>query len=49
MDVLCFVLLLVALICFVAAAFGVVARVNLVALGLAFWVAVPLLQSLTGL
>lgn len=49
MHVLYFVLLLISIICFVAASLGVVARVNLVALGLAFWVAVPLLQQLTGL
>lgn len=47
MTALYFVLLLLALVCFVVAAFNVVsARVNLVALGLAFWVAVPFIQML---
>lgn len=32
------ILLILALVCFVAAAFNVAARINLVALGLAFWV-----------
>jgi len=32
------ILLVAALVCFCLAAFGVSARVNLVALGLAFWV-----------
>ena len=39
-----FVLYVLALVCFVLAAFGVpVPRVSLLALGLAFWVLVPLL------
>ena len=37
------VLLVAALICFIAAAIGVSARVNLVAVGLACWVATPLI------
>lgn len=47
MTVLYFVLLLLALVCFVAAAVGVRSpRVELLALGLALWVAVPFLQAL---
>ena len=47
MALLYFVLLLLALVCFVAAASGKVAsRFNLVAVGLALWVAVPLVQTL---
>ena len=37
------VLLVAALICFIAAAIGVSARVNLVAVGLACWVATSLI------
>lgn len=41
------VLLLLGFVCFVIAAFAVpVPRVNLVALGLAFWILVPLLTAL---
>lgn len=41
------ILLLLSFICFVVATFGVaVPRINFVALGLAFWVLVPLLQAL---
>lgn len=41
------VLLLLGFICFVVATFGVIVpRVNLVALGLALWILVPLLQTL---
>lgn len=39
-----FVLLLLAFICFVLAAFGVGARINLLAVGLACWVLVSLLS-----
>lgn len=40
------ILLLLAAACFVAAAFGWAgAKVNLLALGLAFWVAVPLIAA----
>lgn len=47
MTLLYFVLLLLALVCFVAAAFKfVAARVDLVALGLAFAFAVPFIQTL---
>jgi hypothetical protein len=50
MTVLFFVLLLLALICFAAAASGKVAsKYNLVALGLALWVAVPFIETLTKL
>jgi hypothetical protein len=38
-----FLLLLLAFICFVLAAFGVGSRINLVAAGLAFWVVTILL------
>jgi len=34
----------IALVCFVCAAFGVVSRVNLLALGLAFWLLSGLIQ-----
>lgn len=45
MTTIYFLLVLAALVCFVLAAAGVpVRRVSLVALGLAFWVAVPVLQ-----
>lgn len=50
MNVLYFILLLLALICFVASALNrVSSRVNLVALGLALWVAFPLIQQLQSL
>lgn len=40
------ILLLLSFVCFVLAAFGVlVPRVNLVAVGLALWVLVPMLQA----
>lgn len=39
------ILLLISFICFVLAALGLVARVNLVAIGLALWVLVALLTS----
>lgn len=45
MTALYLVLLILSLVCFAVAAFGVVVdRVNLLALGLAFWVLVPLIQ-----
>jgi hypothetical protein len=48
--ILFLILLLLALICFGVAASGrASARVNLVALGLAFWVAVPLIQTIQAL
>lgn len=47
MLVLFFILLLLALVCFAAAAFQVHAsRINLLGLGLALWVAVPFIQTL---
>lgn len=47
MNVLYFVLALLALVCFVAAALGVKSpRVELVALGLAFWVGIVFTQLL---
>lgn len=40
------ILLFLAFVCFVLAAFGVVvSRVNFIALGLALWVLVPMLQA----
>lgn len=42
-------LLLIAFICFVLAAFGVASRVNLIAAGLAAWVATHLLPALMAL
>ena len=39
-----FVLLLLGFVCFVLAAFGVAARINLIAVGLAFWILVSLLS-----
>lgn len=45
--VLYFILLLLAFICFMVSAFQVhVPRVYLIGFGLAFWVAVPLIQTL---
>lgn len=45
MDVLFLILLVLAFVCFGAAAFGVASRVNLMSLGLLFWVLVPLIQT----
>lgn len=47
MDVINFILLLLAIICFTGAAFGIERhpRMSLLALGLAFWVAVPLIAA----
>lgn len=44
MTVIYLVLLLLALVCFLVETFGRSTRLNLLALGLAFWVTVPLLQ-----
>ena len=44
MTALYFVLLLLGFLCFVAAALGLLARMNLVAVGLACWVLVALIQ-----
>jgi hypothetical protein len=50
MTLIYLLLLLAALVCFILAAAGVpVRRISLVALGLAFWVAVPLLQTIRAL
>ena len=51
MTVLYFILLLLAAICFVVAAADrtVHPRVNLIALGLFFWVLVPLIQTVKNL
>lgn len=46
MDVLVLVLLLAAAVCFGLAAFGVAARINLVALGLLCWVLTALIPAL---
>lgn len=43
-----FLLLLAAAICFALAALNVPARVNLLGLGLLFWVLVPLLAAVPG-
>ena len=43
-----FLLYLIALVCFALAAFGVAARINLVAAGLAAWVLVPLIHAWPG-
>jgi hypothetical protein len=43
MEVLIIVLLVLGLICFIAAAAKVVARLDFIALGLAFWILVELL------
>lgn len=46
MDVLLVILLVLGLVCFLVEAFGVVAaRVNLIALGLAAWIAVALINQ----
>lgn len=50
MEILILLLLLAAAVCFGIAAFSRnQPRINLVALGLLLWVAVPLLQTLVGL
>lgn len=50
MLVVFLILLVLSLVCFVVAAAGrAPARVNLVALGLAFWVVVPLIQTIQAL
>jgi lipoprotein signal peptidase len=47
MTVVFLILLLLSLVCFLVAASGrALAQVNLVALGLALWVAVPLIQTI---
>ena len=45
MTTLTLILLVVALVCFLASAAGVPSRVGLVALGLAAWVLVPLIGA----
>lgn len=45
MDLFAFLLYLIAFICFVLAALGVAARLNLVAVGLAAWVLVLLVRA----
>lgn len=59
MDVLYLILYILAAVCFVAAAFvthavttnpqPVYTRVNLVSLGLLFWVLVPLIETIKGM
>jgi hypothetical protein len=50
MALLSLILLLLAALCFIAAASGAaVSRFNLVALGLVFWVLVPLIGAVHGL
>jgi hypothetical protein len=44
MAILFLVLLIAAFLCFLAATFNVAARINLLALGFALWVLVPLIQ-----
>jgi hypothetical protein len=47
MDVIVLLLLILGLVCFLAAAFGATWRtVNLVALGLAFWIATALIAAI---
>ena len=46
MELLTVVLLLIGAVCFALAAFGVAARINLVAAGLLSWILVPLLTAL---
>jgi hypothetical protein len=49
MDVITLLLLLVALVLFLLAAFNVPARVNLIAFGLACWVAVSAIAAMQAL
>jgi ACR3 family arsenite efflux pump ArsB len=49
MDIIALILLIAALVCFLLAALDVPARVNLVALGLLFWVIVPLIAAVKAL
>jgi len=46
--VLTFILLLLGFVCFVLATFGVNARIDLIALGLAFWILVALIGAWPG-
>jgi len=46
MSLLIVILLFVALGCFLAAAFGLAARINLLAFGLACWVATVIIERL---
>lgn len=46
MDVIVLLLLIAGAACFAAAAFGVASRVNLVALGLLFWILTVLVPAL---
>lgn len=45
MSLLILLFLVLALVCFLAATFNVVARINLIALGLAFWVLTVLIEA----
>lgn len=49
MEVLILLLLIAGAICFGLAAFGVAARVNLIALGLMFWILTALIPALDAL
>ncbi len=51
MQILTLILLIAAFLCFLAAAFGgtLSPRINMVALGLALWVAVPLLALINSM
>ena len=46
MNTVYVILLILAVVCFAAAAAEVKARINLIAAGLFFWVLVPLIQHL---
>ena len=46
MELVILLLLILGLVCFIAAAFGAVFRLNLVALGLAFWIITVLIDRL---
>lgn len=49
MTVFVVLLLLFGAVCFALAAFGVAARVNLLALGLLAWICVPLIHAIQAL
>lgn len=46
MEVFVLIMLLCGFVCFVAAAFGVATRINLIAAGLAFWILTVLVPAL---
>jgi hypothetical protein len=49
LDIVIIILLILGFACFALAAFGVTAKVNLTALGLAFWILTVLIPALGGL